>query len=165
MKRKIKIKQKALALETIQQNQIPNKVKGPVVLPNELDGANSAASGLVIKHPQATTTNFVDVSCNCHGLTFATRRVVIHKRRAVQTILRDDDYRQIKVENSRPGDIIIYYEDSLIEHSGVIISTQSSKYNPKVMSKWGEIGPEMIHDAQDSPYGVDFKVFRKAPLC
>jgi len=57
-----------------------------------------------------------------------------------------------------PGDIIVYFDDRYdASHSGTIIEPPSAlhAWNPLVCGKWGKYR-EMLHRANDCPYGSDF---------
>jgi hypothetical protein len=91
---------------------------------------------------------------NCHGLTFASKRTSILGDAEIFAILKEDDYREIQYENILPGDIAIYHSESgEIEHSAIIISIPTrDSLIPFVYSKWGVIGPEVIHLLNDNKY-------------
>lgn len=90
---------------------------------------------------------------NCHGLTFASKRTGIHETEEVYKILKDDNYKEVSLNEVLPGDIILYFSsDGDIEHSGVIISEpEPMLLIPKVYSKWGKYC-EAIHYANMCPY-------------
>lgn len=90
---------------------------------------------------------------NCHGLTFASRRTRIYEAEEAQKILKDDNYKEVRLEEVLPGDIVLYFaSDGDIEHSGVIVSKPDPELGvPKVYSKWGNYS-EAIHYAPNCPY-------------
>ncbi len=94
---------------------------------------------------------------NCHGMTFASRRTAIHSEVAVELILQDDGYREIRQSNALPGDVVLYYEQSgrnrSLTHSGVIVGVEriGSIITLRVVSKWGS-GGEYVHDLSVHPY-------------
>ncbi len=99
---------------------------------------------------------------NCHGLTFSSRRTRITEPDSIIQILTDDKYEEINVNDSLPGDVILYYsDDGDPTHSGIIVENEPPLHVPKVYSKWGS-GPEVIHYFRDVPsiYGHIYKVFR-----
>lgn len=84
-------------------------------------------------------------------LTFACRRTRIYNPDEITKILHDDEYIEIQLQNVKPGDIVVYYDnDGEAIHSGIIYSTQSGLLNiPMVMSKWGG-GHEYLHSLNNS---------------
>jgi hypothetical protein len=98
---------------------------------------------------------------NCHGLTFASRRTCIEDAAVIEKILEDDNYVPVAPEQVRPGDVVIYYDDGVISHSGIVVEVlPESKRWPKVVSKWGPNGAEFLHWVHRSEYGQDYKYFR-----
>lgn len=95
---------------------------------------------------------------NCHGLTFAARRTEISDASEVRKILQDDDYDAVNLKDIMPGDIIIYFKDGDLEHSGVVVDCQS--LGPFILSKWGG-AHEVVHFFSDCPYDAsDVRYFR-----
>lgn len=89
---------------------------------------------------------------NCHGLTFANRRCFIENTKQVIMILADDDYVEVNYRNALPGDIIVYYSDGDVEHSGIVIEkSEAPTFVPKIFSKWS-CHSEFIHYANYCPY-------------
>lgn len=90
---------------------------------------------------------------NCHGLTFASKRTGIWDTEEIHKILDDDNYQEIPPNEVLPGDIVLYFSNGDIEHSGVVISKpiQETLGIPKVYSKWGSYC-EVIHFANNCPY-------------
>src|SRR5438105_3711220 len=76
---------------------------------------------------------------NCHGLTFGSRRTWIDGSKQIETILEDDDYKEIRYEQVLPGDIAIYTKDGQIEHSGIVVEAPSKLKLPKILSKWANL--------------------------
>jgi hypothetical protein len=98
---------------------------------------------------------------NCHGLTFASRRTCIEDVAAVQKILVDDGYVPVSPDSVMPGDVVIYYHDGVIDHSGLVVEVpQGAIRFPRIVSKWGPNGAEFLHWVHRSEYGQDYKFFR-----
>lgn len=98
---------------------------------------------------------------NCHGLTFAARRTCIEDVAAVERILKDDGYQQVPLDRVLPGDVVIYYRDGVIDHSGIVVElSEPPLYFHRVVSKWGPNGAEFLHWVHRSEYGHDYKYFR-----
>ena len=104
---------------------------------------------------------------NCHGLTFAARRTAIHEDSEVLKILRSDGYVRVPLAEVLPGDVAVYYtSESTIDHSAVVVTSPAPPTNvPLVCSKWGVIGPEVIHSATEClEYAVaDIRYYRVTP--
>jgi len=108
------------------------------------------------KHPMAELRRPPTGQYNCHGLTFATRRTSITDVQAVKTILEEDGYRRIRPTESCPGDIVLYYDQGEVSHTGVIarIVREADLVGGQavwVISKWAYAG-EYIHPAKQGPY-------------
>ena len=89
---------------------------------------------------------------NCHGLTFASRRCYIDKPEEVMKMLADDDYIEVERIDVQPGDIIVYFSNGDVEHSGIVIEHPNrTLYNPLVLSKWA-YSSEFIHRMAECPY-------------
>lgn len=90
---------------------------------------------------------------NCHGLTFASRRTQISKPVEVWKILREDDYAEVDRADVLPGDVVIYFRKSDLQHSGIVVELRQvgSLPTPRIVSKWGN-GQETIHSLYDCPY-------------
>lgn len=101
---------------------------------------------------------------NCHGLTFASRRTMVTDEVTLQRILMDDGYRPIQANEVSAGDIIVYYLDGYIEHSGIVIDNPVGPLRiPTIWSKWGR-GSEMIHAANNCPYNYQsVRYYRMTP--
>ena len=154
-----------LSLETSKHRQVKNCTRSAVITTGDLATAKAVARGLQEKYTTVVWKTLVDISHNCHGLTFGSKRTCIDRPSEIQKILDDDNYSEIDIQNSLGGDVIVYYMFDRAEHTGLVLGRGSSPFNPIVLSKWGLGGPEVIHNAHDSEYGVEIKIFRKAPLC
>jgi hypothetical protein len=101
---------------------------------------------------------------NCHGLTFASKRTWVYLDSEIEKILRDDNYIEIKDEKDvLPGDIIIYYDENGITHSGNIIQvdlphTEFDLIKIIALSKWGK-HKEVVHNVNYSPYSTGLKKY------
>jgi hypothetical protein len=112
--------------------------------------------------PQAIPRTSPSPLYNCHGLTFASRRTRIEKSIDVQTILSDDNYKEMEMKDVLPGDIVLYYSDNGDpSHSGVVVEYKTPLLVPIIYSKWGNAG-EFIHPLRHCPdlYGVNYKFYR-----
>lgn len=105
------------------------------------------------KFPKAIPRTVPIPIYNCHGLTFASRRTRIFYSDEIQKILADDGYTEVKIDEVKPGDIIVYYSgDGDVEHSGLVVSEPDKQLKiPYIVSKWG-CYREMFHWANDCPY-------------
>ena len=76
-------------------------------------------------------------------------------------IITDDDYKSIDEKDVLPGDIVLYYKNGDLEHSGIVITKpEPQKLQPSVISKWG-CYCEVIHYAHDCPYSTeDIRYYR-----
>ena len=115
-------------------------------------------------HPNALAiTRNIAVSYNCHGLCFASRRAIISEPSEVEKILNDDNYQKINIAQILPGDIIIYrskHDRPL--HSAIFVEAYSNNnLYPKVISKWGPAGKEVVHHYHDCPYPTGNIEFRR----
>lgn len=92
---------------------------------------------------------------NCHGLTFASRRTRIWNPVEVDKILRDDDYVEVDRADVLPGDVVVYYQNGDLQHSGTVVELGQvgSVPTPRIVSKWGN-GQETIHSLNDCPYST-----------
>lgn len=104
---------------------------------------------------------------NCHGLTFASRRTAIHEDDDIHSILYEDGYKEVDITEVSPGDVAIYYtNEGTIDHSALVVSKPLPPLNmPVVCSKWGVIGPEVVHMLTNCPdYAVsNIHYFRIKP--
>lgn len=94
-----------------------------------------------------------DMSYNCVGLIFASRRVFVHTNQ-ITNILQDDGYKEVKDDRVRVGDIAIWRNEPLAEpeHVGIVVHVeeQNSIPLPYILSKWGSQG-EFLHPPQLVP--------------
>lgn len=95
---------------------------------------------------------------NCHGLTFANRRARITEDEDLESIRHDDGYRPVPPEEVVQGDIAVYYEDSMISHTAIVLELDwvGQTFVPLVISKWGDAS-EYIHKVNQSPYGSNIE--------
>ncbi|MBI5662549.1 MAG: hypothetical protein HZC46_10430 [Ignavibacterium album] len=98
---------------------------------------------------------------NCHGMTFASRRCFIEDPNEILMILKEDDYCEINYKDVLPGDIIVYFSNGDVEHSGVVVEEPKKPlYVPLIFSKWS-VHSEFIHFANDCPYDkTNIKYYR-----
>ncbi|MBL7068803.1 MAG: hypothetical protein ISS34_02990 [Candidatus Omnitrophica bacterium] len=97
---------------------------------------------------------------NCHGMTFASRRTAIDDSQEIHKILKEDEYKEVPSQKVLAGDIILYFNDGDIEHSGIVIlRPKPPLYIPQVYSKWGN-GFEAVHYANNCPYNYQVKYYR-----
>lgn len=89
---------------------------------------------------------------NCVGMIFASRRAWIDIDYIYQ-ILQEDGYRQIQHEEIEIGDVVVYENDDVPTHVGLVIAIDFLGKTPnlKIMSKWGR-DAEFIHFAEQVPY-------------
>ena len=87
---------------------------------------------------------------NCHGLTFASRRTRILDPAEIAKILREDEYSEVAFTDVLPGDIVVYYKDGDLEHSGIVVSVDNF-HVPTILSKWGSVH-EVVHKVSQCPY-------------
>ena len=90
---------------------------------------------------------------DCVGLVFAHRRAWINIQH-LSKILKEDGYRQVKLDQLQPGDVVVYSRESSYEHVGVVTCVHPSLGNIpniRVLSKWGKDG-EVEHGLTDVPY-------------
>jgi hypothetical protein len=105
---------------------------------------------------------------NCHGLSLAARRTAILEDATVLYILNQDGYQLIQSREVLPGDLAVYYTDSgAIDHSAIVVTKpEPPAWIPFVISKWGVIGPEVLHIATDPTPGYalsDIRYYRIFP--
>ncbi|RXK86870.1 hypothetical protein [Filimonas effusa] len=99
---------------------------------------------------------------NCHGMTFASKRTGIYEEAELLKILIDDNYVEIReLKDVLPGDIVLYYEDNKITHSGTVCRIEESVANYDlrhifVISKWSK-HKEVVHNVNYSPYSSGLK--------
>lgn len=138
-----------LALETAEKNKIPN-AQSKELSSQELLQANDVEKKWGERITRRTNPTSI---YNCHGLVFASRRTGIFDNSSIRQILEDDRYHKIQKEDALPGDIVIYFNEGDIEHSGIIITapSESPLKIPLVYSKWGKYS-EVIHLQNHCPY-------------
>lgn len=90
---------------------------------------------------------------NCHGLTFLSRRARLTDEKEIRKVLDDDEYENIDIAKTMPGDIVIYYDgDAEITHTGVVVRVAEGVIPmPYILSKWGDAG-EYEHRYNNCPY-------------
>src|SRR2546429_4975443 len=122
----------AIRLETSKRNGIPNHQD------SELSAFHLNWSREIGKdYPRARSRTSPSAGYNCHGLIFASRRTRIEESSGIQTILKDDDYKEVALKDVLPGDIVIYYSDSSDpNHSGIVLESGGDLIVPIICSKW-----------------------------
>ena len=124
------------------------------------------ARNLKTLYPNAISRTRSTALYNCHGLTFASRRTGFDARGQLETILRDDSYKEIEMPDVKAGDVVVYFSDrGDANHSGFIVEYRPPEIIlPIVCSKWGKAG-EFIHGLRDCPqlYGPVIKFYRCEP--
>jgi hypothetical protein len=95
----------------------------------------------------------------CHGWTFTGGRHMITEQ-SVEMILRDNGYQE--VDQPRPGDLIIYRDQSSgqIVHSGIVRAIGEEGY-VLVESKWGPQG-RYLHEAKVQGYSRHYTYYRSS---
>jgi len=69
----------------------------------------------------------------------------------VRKILSDDEYQQLGfADEVIPGDVVVYFKDGDIEHSGIVVSITRERV-PVILSKWGACH-EVVHQVHISKY-------------
>ncbi len=95
---------------------------------------------------------------NCHGQSFLSKRSGIWEDFVVRQILIEDKYKQLDWDSAGPGDIVIYFKNSIgITHSATILQIRPSINCVKdfiVISKWGTY-KEFIHPLATCPFEAD----------
>ncbi len=137
-----------LRMETRCSNQIANELdRGPVPagLSFAVEDYKNKYKGIIFR-PVLPTAKY-----NCHGLTFASRRAKIIDSQEVIKVLKDDDYEVVPPDSVTAGDIVLYYKNGDIEHSGIVIRIEQPSKVPVILSKWGFL-PEAIHHVNVGPY-------------
>jgi hypothetical protein len=92
---------------------------------------------------------------NCHGFVFGAGRTGIEGG-DVRMILEDDGYTRVNIEQTMPGDVVLYIaEDGDIEHSAILVrpAHKSLSGHAIVVSKWGNF-TEYVHDLPLCPYSA-----------
>ena len=98
---------------------------------------------------------------NCHGLTFASRRTNITS--GVESILTQDNYKQIDYGNVLAGDLVAYVSKGAfgaeVAHTGFALYKKGITL--WVNSKWGAAA-EFVHAVGDCPWGDhEIRYYRK----
>jgi hypothetical protein len=96
-----------------------------------------------------------DDHSNCHGWVFTGGQFWLLPE-MIPTILADNQY--ARVTDPQPGDLVIYYSNREIAHTGIVRYTEASQ-PPIVESKWGSLGV-FIHTIHGSVYGNEYQVYR-----
>jgi len=96
---------------------------------------------------------------NCHGLSFASRRTVIHLPEEVAKILLEDEYQRVELDDVKPGDLAIYNKGGDLEHSGIVIEFNPILKISKILGKWG-FCQEVVHWSNYSPYAGEIQYYR-----
>jgi hypothetical protein len=144
----------AIHTETSERNPIPNQQN------LFLHGNEKAIAAKLEQDHNATVRTSPSGFYNCHGLTFSSRRTCIDDPSSLNMILKDDSYIQVPNKDVLPGDIVLYFENGLITHSGIVVEVPNIvPLTCKVVSKWGTNG-EFIHWVNKSPYGHEFRYYR-----
>jgi hypothetical protein len=92
--------------------------------------------------------------CNCHGWVFTASQFSLRDF-DIPVILRDNGYQE--TEQPASGDIIVYYNDQGIAHSGLVQSVAEDG-QVVVESKWGPFGLYQ-HAPLDQPYATEFRYY------
>ena len=80
----------------------------------------------------------------------------------LEAIRDDDGYQMIEKQQVRPGDIVVYRDNSEISHTGIVVRVESDEILAggkaiHVLSKWGDAG-EYEHSVHDFPDGNKLQV-------
>lgn len=146
----------AIRLDTSQGTPIPNDqataIPHPLAAQRLVGRVAFPAVLRVSPHPRY----------NCHGLTFASRRAAVLADTDVTLIIQEDGYRSIQTPDVLPGDVAIYFaHNGGIDHSAIVVSKPDDLTRvPFVCSKWGVIGPEVVHLATDTTPRYDISDIR-----
>lgn len=101
---------------------------------------------------------------NCFGHVWASRRTAIYEQPAVEMILQDDGYRQLRNgESVCEGDLALYLtpETTSILHVGLVCEVRAIGATgiPWILSKWDGAVGEVLHHFMEPPYNEsDFRV-------
>ncbi|MCG2577631.1 hypothetical protein LZ012_11570 [Dechloromonas sp. XY25] len=149
---------KSIPLATSKGNPIENEQNDAVTAEDEHWDGKFAA-----RHLSAKPRGSMSGRYNCHGLVFASRRTRIFSYTELTKILSDDNYIEIAMSQVLEGDIILYYENNEVVHSGIVVNPPcaANLWNPMVFSKWGS-GREFVHRGNDCPYTFNVKYIRLA---
>lgn len=145
-----------LRMDSKQCNQIDNFINRNTVIPY---GDFRMMQDFMRQFPDELHRPWPSRKYNCHGLSFASRRTAIESPAEIAKIIKDDDYQQIQSDKVLPGDIVIYYEDGDVSHSGIVVRVNELKV-PIVLSKWGHCH-EVVHQLGRCPYKqTDVRYYR-----
>ena len=94
---------------------------------------------------------------NCVGMIFASRRAWIETKHLYE-LLRQDGYNRVSVREIVPGDLVIYTNNEVPTHVGLIMTIVregSNLANLTILSKWGKEA-EIFHSVDVVPelYGI-----------
>jgi hypothetical protein len=81
----------------------------------------------------------------------------------VHLILKDDSYDEVPAKDAMPGDVILYFHEGDIEHSGVVVSEPGTLLVPYVCSKWGKYS-EVVHLANRCPYSFELTKYYRVKV-
>jgi len=135
-----------IALQTKQKRQIKNQI----ALDNPPEILRHAVEDWGGRHPNAHLRSITS-TYNCIGLVVASRRALVDPDQ-LMLALTDDGYRQIVLNEVRPGDVVIYRRNGRIQHAGIVVNLGQVEAQPRLVlcSKWGEAG-EYVHEIDDVP--------------
>jgi hypothetical protein len=142
----------SLALQTRAKRHI-NNVMRREALRAELEARLAAVLAMC---PNARLVSACSIY-NCYGLVFAARRTAILDETDVETILRDDGYKDRPWDPNAwlPGDVVLYYaEKDSLAHAGFVATIlrdlRTGESTVYVISAWGESG-EYYHPIDHVP--------------
>lgn len=145
----------SITTETANRWPIPNTINIDVV------GNENLVTQLLADEHSAQVRTGATGRYNCHGLTFGARRTCIDDVASIQKILSDDGYRIVPPIDVMAGDIVVYYDDGVVSHSGIVVEVVTEGLQAcRVVSKWGVVGAEFLHWVHRSPYGGQYQFFR-----
>jgi hypothetical protein len=131
---------------TANRNYIPNERPDDDSAPEQLQAALKIVRGI---SPSAKCRSLTALY-NCVGMVFASRRTFIDSDH-LDTILRDDGFRQIAKDQMHQGDLVVYRLNEIAKHVGIIYEIRDVAVDPVhpreeiwVLSQWGENG-EYLH--------------------
>jgi len=143
---------KGVRLESRKGNRIPTLRRDPMI-PEILKAANQTHRD---SFPNIETRS-LDSSYNCAGMVFAFRRAWIEPKH-IPRLLEEDEYLEVKRDNTIPGDLIVYYDSNdrnVVRHVGIIIeksrNIEAADWVLRVISQWGREG-EYLHCETDVPF-------------
>lgn len=115
-------------------------------------------------HPNIKIRSLSDYPYNCMGLVFASRRAVISIEDVYKT-LREDGFRKINRDECVVGDVVLYKNQNIPSHIGIItyISRQPTSFT--ILSRWG-FDAEFEHFMEDVPklYGQPLEFYTERKL-